>query len=128
MELMQVIIKPYLTEKTYSVRNGSKKEVITLVVHPKANKHDIKKAFKAIYEVEIESINTITKKPALIRTGTKNPGLTKLTKIAYITLPEGVNLAITNDEIQQAKEELKESKIDKKDSKEIKKTKATVKK
>lgn len=113
MELMQVIIKPYFTEKTYSVRNGSKKEVIALVVHPKANKYDIKKAFKAIYEVEVESVNTITKKPTLIRTGTSNPGLTKLTKIAYITLPEGTKLAVTNDEIQQAKEELKEIKKEK---------------
>lgn len=127
MELMQVIIKPYLTEKTYSVRNGSKKEVIALVVHPKANKYDIKKAFKAIYEVEVESVNTITKKPTLIRTGTRNPGLTKLTKIAYITLPEGVNLAVTNDEIQQAKEELKEAKAEEKVSKETKKEKTTKK-
>ena len=127
MELMQVIIKPYLTEKTYSVRNGSKKEVIALVVHPKANKYDIKKAFKAIYEVEVESVNTITKKPTLIRTGTRNPGLTKLTKIAYITLPEGVNLAVTNDEIQQAKEELKEAKVEEKVSKETKKEKTTKK-
>lgn len=110
MELMQIIIKPYLTEKTYSVRNsGNKKEVIALLVHPKANKNDIKKAFESIYEIKPESVNTITRKPVSIRTGTRNPGLTKLTKIAYVTLPEGTKLAITEEEIESAKDTLKQA-------------------
>ena len=89
MELVQVIIKPYLTEKTFTVRNASNKEVIAFEVNPKATKHDIKRAFEAMYEVKVESINTITRKPSLFRTGTKVPGRTKLMKIAYVTLPSG---------------------------------------
>lgn len=124
MELIQIIIKPYLTEKTFSVRNSNpNQEVIAFEVNPKASKHDIKKAFEAIYEVKVESVNTITKKPVMFRTGTKVPGMTKLKKIAYITLPAGVKLAVTKEEVESAQEELK-----KEDSKKSKtKTKAAEK-
>lgn len=118
MESMQVIIKPYLTEKTYSVRNSGSKEVIALLVNPKANKSDIKRAFELIYKIEPESVNTITRKPVLVKTGTRNPGLTKLIKIAYVKLPEGAKLAITEEEIEAAKEALKETK----EVKEVKKS------
>ena len=109
MELTQIIIKPYLTEKTYTVRTLNEQEVIAFVVNPKASKHDIKFAFEAIYGIKPEKINTITKKPTWIRTGTQQPGMTKLTKIAYVTLPKGVKLAVTAEEIQDAKDELKEA-------------------
>lgn len=111
MELIEVIIKPYLTEKTYQVRNSNlDQEVIAFVVNPKANKNHIKQAFEAIYEIKPAAINTITKKPAEFRTGTKVPGYTKLTKIAYITLPKGVKLAVTKEEIDDAKAEIKKEK------------------
>ena len=107
MELIDIIVKPYLTEKTFSVRNkNSNKEVIAFVVNPKSTKIDIKRAFEAIYEVKVEAINIINKKPVNIKTGTRNPGKTKFTKIAYVTLPEGVKLAVTKEEIESAQEEI----------------------
>ncbi|MDE5651715.1 MAG: 50S ribosomal protein L23 [Ureaplasma sp.] len=109
MDLLQVIIKPYLTEKTFSIREKHSKEVISFIVHPKANKNDIKKAFELIYQINPEAINTVTHKPVNIKTGTRVPGMTKLFKVAYITLPAGVKLAVTKEEIENAKEELKET-------------------
>lgn len=118
MELTQIIIRPYLTEKSYTVRSLHEQEVIAFVVNPKASKHEIKFAFETIYNVKPEKINTITRKPVAIRTGTQQPGLTKLTKIAYVTLPKGVKLAVTKEEIEEAKVELKEAKVlDKEESK-----------
>ncbi|GAA5414490.1 50S ribosomal protein L23 [Ureaplasma ceti] len=108
MELTQIIVKPYLTEKTYTVRTLNEKEVIAFVVNPKASKHEIKFAFEAIYGIKAEKINTITKLPVATRTGTQKPGMTKLTKIAYVTLPAGVKLAVTKEEIEEVKEEMKE--------------------
>lgn len=108
MELTQIIIKPYLTEKTYTVRSLHEQEVIAFIVNPKASKHEIKFAFETIYGIKPEKINTITRKPAMIRTGTQQPGMTKLAKIAYVTLPKGVKLAVTKEEIEEAKDELKE--------------------
>ncbi len=109
MDLLQVIIKPYLTEKTFSIREQNSKEVISFIVHPKANKNDIKKAFELIYQITPEAVNTVTHKPASIKTGTRVPGMTKLFKVAYVTLPVGVKLAVTKEEIENAKEELKET-------------------
>ena len=109
MELIDIIVKPYLTEKTFSIRNKTSKEVIAFVVNPQATKRDIKRAFEAIYEVKIEAINIINKKPVSIKTGTRNPGKTKFTKIAYVTLPEGVKLAVTKEEIESAQEEIVKS-------------------
>ncbi|MBR2651390.1 50S ribosomal protein L23 [bacterium] len=109
MELIDIIVKPYLTEKTFSIRNKTSKEVIAFVVNPEATKRDIKRAFEAIYEVKIEAINIINKKPVSIKTGTRNPGKTKFTKIAYVTLPEGVKLAVTKEEIESAQEEIAKS-------------------
>ena len=110
MELLNIILKPYLTEKTATVRTQNEKEVIAFVVNPKASKHNIKDAFMAIYNVKPEKINTITKKPVAVKTGTRVPGYTKLMKIAYITLPVGVKLAVTQEEVDQAKEEISEKK------------------
>ncbi|MDE5617598.1 MAG: 50S ribosomal protein L23 [Ureaplasma sp.] len=109
MDLLQVIIKPYLTEKTFSIREKHSKEVISFIVHPKASKNDIKKAFELIYQINPEGINTVTHKPVNIKTGTRVPGMTKLFKVAYITLPAGIKLAVTKEEIENAKEELKET-------------------
>ena len=109
MELTQIIIRPYLTEKTYTVRTLHEQEVIAFIVNPKASKHEIKFAFEAIYNIKPEKINTITRKPAWIRTGTQQPGMTKLTKIAYVTLPKGVKLAVTAEEIEETKEQIKEA-------------------
>lgn len=110
MQLTEIIVKPYLTEKTYTVRTASSKEVIAFVVNTKANKDQIKMAFEAIYQVKPEKINIIVKQPAATKTGTRKPGMTKLAKIAYITLPAGVKLAVTKEEIDEAKDELKEKK------------------
>ena len=116
MQLLDIILKPYLTEKTTVVRSEHEKEVIAFVVNPKASKHDIKNAFMAIYNIKPEKINTINRKPVAVKTGTRVPGYTKLMKIAYITLPVGIKLAVTKDEVDSAKEamsEQKESKVKK---------------
>ena len=113
MQLLNIILKPYLTEKTTLARNEHEKEVIAFIVNPKANKHEIKNAFIEIYKVTPEKINTITRKPVAVKTGTRVPGYTKLIKIAYITLPAGVKIAITKEEVDSAKEEMNDQKISK---------------
>lgn len=101
MEITRVIIKPYLTEKTHSIRDKSDKQVVTFLVDPKANKHQIENAFMAIYGIKPEKINTINKKPARMRTGTLRPGYSKLKKVAYIVLPKGTKIALTEEEAKE---------------------------
>ncbi len=110
MQLYDIILRPYLTEKTIQVRTAHEKEVIAFVVNPKANKHEIKSAFISIYNVKPEKINVVKHKPVAIKTGTRVPGFSKLTKIAYVTLPVGVKIAVTQEEIDDAKSAAKETK------------------
>ena len=110
MEITRVIIKPYLTEKTYSLKENFEKQVITFLVDPRANKHQIENAFIAIYGVKPEKINTVNKKPARMRTGTLTPGYTKFKKVAYVVLPKGTKIALTEEEAKEATEETKTEK------------------
>lgn len=103
MEITRIIIKPYLTEKTYSIRESlSGKQVITFLVNPKANKNQIENAFFAIYNIKPEKINIVNKKTKRIRTSTAHPGVTKNKKVAYVILPKGTKIALSKEEAMEA--------------------------
>ena len=100
MQLTNVIIKPYLTEKTYSKRSQAKKQY-AFIVDMNANKADIALAFASIFEIEPENVKTMVRKPVATRTGTLHPGFTKAFKIAYITLPKGKDIALSKQETEE---------------------------
>lgn len=102
MQLNDIIIKPYHTEKTYGLRKLQDPSCIAFLVNKKANKYEIKAAFKSIYNVEPTKINVNNHKAQATKTGTKTPGYTKHFKVAYIILPPGVQLAILKDEVEEA--------------------------
>ncbi len=110
MELTSVIVKPYFTEKTYVLRNAFANEKIAFLVNKKANKHQIGLAFEAIYGVKPLKIATVNHHGAAMRTMSARPGFSKDFKIAYITLPEGVKVAITSEEIEEANKAKADSK------------------
>ena len=56
MDSNAVIIKPHVTEKTMNLIDLNNE--IAFVVNRRANKHQIKHAFKELYEEEVERINT----------------------------------------------------------------------
>lgn len=99
MELTNVIIKPYLTEKSYTKRAEDKKKY-AFVVNVKANKHEIAMAFESIFDINPESVTTMVRKPVATRTGTLHPGFTKAFKIAYITLPKGKDISVSKEEFE----------------------------
>lgn len=93
MDLFSVILKPLHSEKSYGLRMNEVKKYV-FEVNKNANKYEISMAFKMIYGIVPEKINIVNRKPALFRTGTRNPGMTRFKKIAFITLPKGVDIAI----------------------------------
>lgn len=93
MDLSRVIIKPYHTEKSYSLREQNDIETLTFVVDIRANKYQIREAFVALYGIQPEKINTVKKHPARTRVATAKPGYTKAKKIAYVVLPKGVKVS-----------------------------------
>lgn len=54
-----VIISPVVSEKSYSLIDNN---AYTFVVHPDANKTEIRQAVEAIWDVRVVSVNTINRK------------------------------------------------------------------
>ena len=77
-----IIKAPIITEKTSELAS---KNVITFSVDIKANKTQIKQAVEKIFNVKVESVNTINVKPKKKRVG-RYTGLTNKSKKAIITL------------------------------------------
>ena len=56
-EARTIIIKPYMTEKTFNLIEGESK--IVFIVDLRASKKRVKEALKTLYEIESEEVNTI---------------------------------------------------------------------
>ena len=54
-----VILKPVVSEKSYGLLDAN---TYTFIVHPDANKTEIKQAVQAIFSVRVESVNTLNRK------------------------------------------------------------------
>ncbi len=54
-----VILKPVVSEKSYGLLDDG---VYTFVVHPDANKTEIRQAVEAIFNVEVDKVNTLNRK------------------------------------------------------------------
>ena len=94
MELTNVIIRPYLTEKSYKAKTFEQKKY-AFIVNKKANKTNIALAFESIFNIQPVKVTTMVRKAVLTRTGTLHKGYTKVFKIAYVTLPKGKDIAIS---------------------------------
>ena len=85
-----VLIAPVVSEKSYGLLDANK---YTFIVHPDANKTQIKIAIEKIFEVKVTSVNTINRKGKRKRTRFgfgKRPD----TKRAIVGLAEGDRIDI----------------------------------
>jgi large subunit ribosomal protein L23 len=85
-----VLLKPVISEKSYGLIDENK---YTFIVHPDANKTQIKQAVIAVFGVKVESVNTISRVGKRKRTKT-GFGKRKDTKRAIVTLAEGERIDI----------------------------------
>lgn len=80
-----VILKPVITEKTMNIMAEKK---YTFLVHPEANKSQIKEAVEKMFEgTKVKSVNTINQDGKKRRRGTV-VGKTAKTKKAIVALTE----------------------------------------
>ena len=87
---MNILLKPIVTEKMTS--QGDKFNRYGFLVAKKANKLQIKKAVEELYDVKVESVNTMRYAGKVKTRNTKSgllSGKTASTKKAVITLVEG---------------------------------------
>jgi large subunit ribosomal protein L23 len=80
-----IIIAPVISEKSYSVLDQN---WYTLLVHPDANKTEIKIAIQQIFDVRVLTVNTINREGKRKRTKT-GFGRRKATKRALVKLADG---------------------------------------
>jgi large subunit ribosomal protein L23 len=80
-----VVIKPIISEKSYALIDEGK---YTFEVDPRSNKTEIKQAIETIFNVKIDSINTLNRAGKTRRTRF-GLGKRKDTKRAIVTLKSG---------------------------------------
>ena len=80
-----IIIRPVLTEKSY---DGIADKKYAFEVAVKANKIEIKQAIEAIFDVKVESVNTMRIEGKMKRQG-RTEGRRPERKKVYVTLTEG---------------------------------------
>jgi large subunit ribosomal protein L23 len=85
-----VIIAPVVSEKSYSLLDEGR---YTFLVHPSANKTEIKEAVQSIFGVKVTNVNTMNRKGKRKRFG-MTYGQRKNTKRAIVTLAEGDEIDI----------------------------------
>ena len=86
-----IIKAPIITEKSASLAQD--KNTITFSVDVNANKTQIKQAVEAIFNVKVESVNTINVKPKKKRVG-RYTGKTNRVKKAIVKLSEGSSIEL----------------------------------
>jgi len=77
-----VIFKPVVSEKSYALLDAN---TYTFIVHPDANKTEIKEAIQSIFSVRVMNVNTLHRKGKRKRTR-RTLGVRKATKRALVTL------------------------------------------
>ena len=80
-----VVIAPVVSEKSYGLIDEGK---YTFLVDPRSNKSEIKNAVEAIFNVKVDSVNTINH-PGKRKRTKFGWGARKATKRAIITLKDG---------------------------------------
>lgn len=85
-----VILAPVVSEKSYALLDNN---AYTFLVHPDANKTEIRQAIESIWDVKVAKVNTINRKGKTKRFRTQT-GKRRDTKRAIVTLIEGNKIEI----------------------------------
>jgi len=85
-----VLLAPVVSEKTYSLLDENK---YTFLVHPDANKTEIKIAVEKVFGVKVTAVNTINRKGKTRRTR-NGVGKRKDTKRAIVSVAPGQSIDI----------------------------------
>ncbi len=86
-----IIKAPIVTEK--SAKLAQESNTITFSVDTKANKTQIKQAVEKVFNVKVESVNTVTVRPKKKRVG-RYTGKTNQVKKAIVKLKEGSSIEL----------------------------------
>ena len=87
MDHRDVILRPVVSEKSYALLDAN---TYTFVVHPDANKIEIRQAVEAIFGVRVDKVNTLNRQGKAKRNRKSwTMGRRPATKRAVVTLVDG---------------------------------------
>ena len=89
IEMHRVLVQPLLTEKITVLRE--KTNTVGFVVHPEANRVQIKQAVETLLKVKVEKVNLMNVRGKMKRLG-RFSGKRSDWKKAFVTLKEGEKL------------------------------------
>ena len=89
MDVHRVLVQPLLTEKITGLRE--KTNTVGFIVHPGANRVQIKQAVEALLKVKVEKVNVMNVRGKLKRLG-RFAGKRSDWKKAFVTLKKGEKL------------------------------------
>jgi len=92
LNVYDVVIEPLITEKLSKAAEASSQ--YGFKVHPQANKKEVKSAIEKIFEVHVESVNTMNVSGKWRRVR-HVPGQTAAWKKAIVTLKKGEKIDLT---------------------------------
>lgn len=84
MDLSNVLLKPLLTEKTTMLKDETRQ--VAFLVDPRANKLEIQSAVEKAFEVKVEAVNIIRRRPRNRKRQGKVIGRISGWKKAYVML------------------------------------------
>jgi len=91
IDLHSILIQPLLTEKITSLREGS--NTVGFLVHPEANRVQIKQAVETLLKVKVERVNVLNVQGKIKRLG-RFSGKRSDWKKAFVKLKEGEKLEL----------------------------------
>jgi len=89
--LHEIIVRPLVTEKSSAAYQARKE--YAFVVHPGANKHQIRQALQELFEVTVTRVRTMQMRRNEVTRG-RIRGTTSAWKKAIVTLKEGDSIAV----------------------------------
>jgi large subunit ribosomal protein L23 len=90
-DLHKVLVQPLLTEKITALREQT--NTVGFLVHPQANKIQIKQAVESLLKVKVARVNVLTTRGKVKRLG-RFVGKRSDWKKAFVTLKEGEKLEL----------------------------------
>lgn len=87
MNLSDVLIKPILTEKTTFLKDVARQ--VTFMVDPRANQLEVEKAVEKAFDVKVEKVNIVRRRPRRRFRQGRIAGQQSGWKKAYVMLAPG---------------------------------------
>ena len=95
MEINQILLRPLNTEKTKHMYEETKCAVFK--VHPDANKHEIKEAVQELFDVRVEKVTVVRRRPLKRERQGRVVGHKPGWKKAYVKLAFGEKINLFED-------------------------------